>query len=113
MDRGAGGSALARTKVPPSARRSRIARGVALPQCAPAATLALAAPAPAVVVGRHIYLFDAGPGVERRLAAAAQPCLLVLHHIVRIGGTDEELLAGIRAGGFAGPVAIGRDLDSY
>lgn len=47
------------------------------------------------------------------LAARAQPKRLVLHHIVRMGGTDEELLAGIRAGGYTGPVAIGHDLERY
>ena len=47
------------------------------------------------------------------LAARAQPKQLVLHHIVRMGGTDEELLQGIRAGGYTGPVAIGHDLERY
>lgn len=47
------------------------------------------------------------------LAARAGPKLLVLHHIVRMGGTDEELLQGVRAGGFTGRVVIGRDLDRY
>jgi ribonuclease BN (tRNA processing enzyme) len=48
-----------------------------------------------------------------RMAARAQPKLLVLYHIVRMGGTDEELTAGIRAGGYDGPLAIGKDLDRY
>jgi hypothetical protein len=30
-----------------------------------------------------------------------------------MGGTDDELLAGIRAGGFSGPVSIGHDLDRW
>lgn len=47
------------------------------------------------------------------IAARAKPRLLVLHHIVRMGGTDEELLAGVRAGGYTGDVVIGRDLDRY
>ncbi len=47
------------------------------------------------------------------LAARAQPKRLVLHHIVRMGGTDAELLAGIRAGGYTGPVTVGRDLGRY
>jgi ribonuclease Z len=47
------------------------------------------------------------------IAARAGPKLLVLHHIVRMGGTDEELIQGIRAGGYAGRVVIGRDLDRY
>ena len=47
------------------------------------------------------------------LAAQAQPKLLVLHHIVRQGQNDEELLAAIRAGGFAGAVVVAKDLDRY
>jgi ribonuclease Z len=47
------------------------------------------------------------------LAARARPRLLVLHHVVRMGASDAELLAGIRAGGFTGPVVVGRDLSRY
>jgi ribonuclease Z len=47
------------------------------------------------------------------IAARAKPRLLVLTHVVRMGGTDAELLEGLRAGGWTGPVAIGRDLDRY
>ncbi len=47
------------------------------------------------------------------LAMRARPKLLVLHHIVRMGGTDDEILAGVRAGGYAGDVVIGHDLDRY
>lgn len=48
-----------------------------------------------------------------RLAARVAPGLLVLHHVLRLGGTDEEMLAGIREGGYAGRVVIARDLDVY
>ncbi len=48
-----------------------------------------------------------------RIAAETRPRLLVLTHIVRMGGTDEELLAGVRRGGFTGPVIVGRDLGRY
>lgn len=48
-----------------------------------------------------------------RLAAIAQPRLLILTHLVRMGATDEEILAGVRAGGFTGRVVIGRDLQRY
>lgn len=48
-----------------------------------------------------------------RLAARVKPGLLVLHHVLRMGGTDEELLAGIREGGYTGRVAIARDLDVF
>jgi ribonuclease BN (tRNA processing enzyme) len=46
-----------------------------------------------------------------RLATRVRPGLLVLTHIVRMGGSDAELLAGVRRGGFSGRMAIGRDLD--
>lgn len=48
-----------------------------------------------------------------RLAAAAQPKLLILHHLVRMQGTDTELLDGVRRGGFQGRTVIGRDLERY
>ena len=48
-----------------------------------------------------------------RLAAEAKPGVLVLTHIVRMGGTDAELLAGVRQGGFGGRMVIGRDLDRF
>jgi len=47
------------------------------------------------------------------IAARARPRLLVLYHIVRMGGTDAELLEGIRAGGFTGRAEIGKDLARY
>jgi ribonuclease BN (tRNA processing enzyme) len=48
-----------------------------------------------------------------RLAARIQPKLLVLDHLVRMGASDEELLAGVRAGGYSGRVVIGKDLERY
>jgi ribonuclease Z len=48
-----------------------------------------------------------------RLAARAKPKLLLLTHIIRLGSTDADLLAGVRAGGFTGPVIIGTDLGRY
>jgi ribonuclease BN (tRNA processing enzyme) len=47
------------------------------------------------------------------LAARAQPKLLVLTHIVYRGGSPEEVVRGIRAGGFNGAVEVGRDLGRY
>jgi ribonuclease Z len=47
------------------------------------------------------------------IAARAKPKLLVLTHVIRMGATDEELLEGIRAGGFRGNVVIGRELERY
>ncbi len=48
-----------------------------------------------------------------RIAAEAKPKLLVLTHIIRMGSTDDELLRGVRAGGFAGRVVVGHDLARY
>ena len=42
------------------------------------------------------------------LAARAKPKLLILTHIIRFGSSDEDLLAGVRTGGFSGPVRVGR-----
>ena len=47
------------------------------------------------------------------LAFNAQPHLLILTHIVRMGATDEELIEGIRKGGFTGPSVVGHDLERY
>ena len=48
-----------------------------------------------------------------RLAAEARPGLLVLTHVLRLGGTDEEILQNIREAGYTGRVAIARDLDRF
>jgi ribonuclease BN (tRNA processing enzyme) len=48
-----------------------------------------------------------------QLAARIQPKLLILDHIIRMGASDEELLAGVRAGGYSGRVVIGKDLERY
>jgi ribonuclease Z len=47
------------------------------------------------------------------LAARIRPKLLILTHLIRIGASDDELLAGIRAGGFSGRTVVGRDLERY
>ena len=47
------------------------------------------------------------------LAARAQPGLLILSHVIRMGGTDQELIDGIRQGGFTGRVVVGKDLERY
>lgn len=47
------------------------------------------------------------------LASRAKPKLLILTHIIRFGSSDDELLAGVRAGGFSGPVRVGKDLERY
>lgn len=47
------------------------------------------------------------------LAARAKPKLLVLSHIVPTGVADSLLIAGIRAGGYTGRLAVGHDLDKF
>jgi ribonuclease BN (tRNA processing enzyme) len=47
------------------------------------------------------------------LAARIKPKLLILDHIIRMGASDEELLAGVRAGGYNGKVVIGKDLEKF
>lgn len=47
------------------------------------------------------------------IAAQAKPKLLILTHIIRFGGTDEEVLDGVRKGGFNGRVIVGKDLGRY
>jgi len=47
------------------------------------------------------------------LAARIKPKLLVLTHIIRMGSTNEDLVAGIRRGGFGGDVVVGKDLGRY
>jgi ribonuclease Z len=47
------------------------------------------------------------------IAARIKPKLLVLTHIIRMGSTNEDLVAGVRRGGFSGDVVVGRDLGRY
>ena len=47
------------------------------------------------------------------LAARIQPKLLIVNHVGLLGRTAEDLIAGIRHGGFTGRVVVGRDLDRY
>lgn len=62
---------------------------------------------------RYMRSFHTSDRELGALAARARPKLLVLHHIVRMGGTDEELLAGVKAGGFTGRAVIGKDLQRF
>src|SRR6266550_2445770 len=43
------------------------------------------------------------------LAARIRPRLLILNHIIRMGASDEELLAGVRTGGYNERVVVGKD----
>jgi ribonuclease BN (tRNA processing enzyme) len=62
---------------------------------------------------KYLRAFHTSDEELGRIAAKAQPKLLVLHHIVRSGAADNEVLAGIRRGGFTGKVVVGKDLERY
>jgi ribonuclease BN (tRNA processing enzyme) len=62
---------------------------------------------------RYLATFHASDEEVGALARRAGVRQLVLSHLVRMGGTDAELLAGVRRGGYAGPVAVAQDLDVY
>ena len=47
------------------------------------------------------------------LAARARPKLVVITHAMHMGGTDDEILAGVRRGGYIGPVMFAHDLDRF
>jgi ribonuclease BN (tRNA processing enzyme) len=47
------------------------------------------------------------------LAVRIRPGLLILDHIIRMGASDEDLLAGVRAGGYNERVVIGKDLERF
>jgi ribonuclease BN (tRNA processing enzyme) len=47
------------------------------------------------------------------LAARIQPKFLILDHTIRFGASDEELLAGLRTGGYVGKAVVGKDLDRF
>ena len=47
------------------------------------------------------------------IAGRAKPKLLLLTHVIRMGATDEELLAAVRDGGYNGNVVIGKELERY
>jgi ribonuclease Z len=48
-----------------------------------------------------------------RIASQVNPGLLVLNHVLRLGGTDDEILQNIRAAGYKGRVVVAKDLDRY
>lgn len=59
---------------------------------------------------REFHISDVEVG---RMAAAVRPGVLVLSHVLFMGGTEDELVAGIRRGGFSGRVVIARDLQRF
>ena len=59
---------------------------------------------------REFHTSDVELGV---LAARIQPKFLILDHTIRFGASDEDLLGGIRRGGYAGKAIVGKDLDRF
>jgi ribonuclease BN (tRNA processing enzyme) len=47
------------------------------------------------------------------VAARIRPGQLILVHVLRMGGTMEEVVAGVRRGGFRGTIVVAKDLDRY
>ncbi len=47
------------------------------------------------------------------LARRINPQILILHHVVRMGASNEELFNGVRRGGYQGRVVVGKDLDRF
>jgi ribonuclease Z len=62
---------------------------------------------------RYMRSFHTSDVELGRLAADANPKLLIVDHVMRTGASDSEMIAGVRRGGFRGRVVIGRDLDRY
>lgn len=62
---------------------------------------------------RYMRSFHTSDRELGALAARARPGILVLYHIVRMGGTDQEMREGIRAGGYTGKVDFGTDLERF
>lgn len=47
------------------------------------------------------------------LAARARPKQLVITHVLRMGGPMDEVVAGVRRGGYTGVLTVAKDLDRY
>jgi ribonuclease Z len=59
---------------------------------------------------REVHTSDVELG---RIAALARPKLLVLSHVIFMGATEQEIVDGIRRGGFSGRIVFAKDLDRY
>lgn len=59
---------------------------------------------------REVHTSDVELG---RIAAVARPKLLVLSHVIFMGATEQEILDGIRRGGFRGRVVFAGDLERF
>lgn len=62
---------------------------------------------------RYMHQFHTSDVELGRIASLAKPKLLLLTHIIRTGAIDDELLHGVRMGGFTGRVVVGHDLGRY
>ncbi len=60
---------------------------------------------------KYMHEFHTSDTELGTLAAKIKPKVLVLTHIIRMGASDDELIAGVRNGGFKGRIVVGRDLD--
>ncbi|HEX7878486.1 MAG TPA: MBL fold metallo-hydrolase [Candidatus Eisenbacteria bacterium] len=61
----------------------------------------------------YMHTFHTSDVEVGKLAAAARPKMVILHHVVWMGGSEAELIQGVRKGGYDGPVLIGADLGRY
>jgi ribonuclease Z len=59
---------------------------------------------------REVHTSDVELG---RLAVRANPRLLLLSHVLFMGASEQEVLDGIRRGGFTGRVVFAKDLGKY
>lgn len=62
---------------------------------------------------RYMHAFHTSDVEIGTLAAKYAIKTVVLSHVIWMGGTAAELLAGVRAGGFKGPVVVAKDLDVH
>jgi len=62
---------------------------------------------------RYMQTFHTSDVEIGKLAAAHRIKQVVLSHVVWMGGTPDELLAGVRRGGYTGRINVARDLEVY
>jgi ribonuclease BN (tRNA processing enzyme) len=63
---------------------------------------------------RYLQTFHTSDVELGRLAAIANPKLVILQHVVgRNGATDAEMIAAVHGAGFPGRVVVGKDLQRY
>ena len=61
----------------------------------------------------YMHAFHTSDEELAPLAQRAAPKRLVLYHFVRMGASDDELVQGLRAGGYTGALSVAKDLDRY